>query len=108
MTNRRAASALANFYDSRNRDGATTETSALTGSDRAALRRVLNHVPGGYPTWTPPGPGFTVRETLALFAEVVDDLDMWTQEHTRVQAELTTLRRDVDAARRIFGHTLSP
>jgi hypothetical protein len=108
MTNRRAQSALADFYGGRERDKASTETALLTGPDRAALRRVLNHVPGGYPMSTPPGPGFSVRETLEVFADTVDTLAMWMSDHERVQRELTALQRDVDAARRIFGGTLTP
>jgi hypothetical protein len=108
MTNRRAASALADFYDGRERDKLSHETTTLTGPDRAALRRILYHVPGGYPVSTPPGPGFTARETLAVFADIVDTLAMWMQDHERVQQELSELRRDVDAARRIFGNTLTP
>jgi hypothetical protein len=63
---------------------------------------------GGFPTTTATGPDFTVRQTLELFADVVDTLAMEMREHERVQQDLTALQRDVDAARRIFGNTLTP
>ncbi len=89
-----------------NRIPVGAETTTLSAHERGAYRVALAHIPGvsGFRILAPDITGKDVIEALASVSDILGDA---LREKSRIEDELRALRSDVDAARRIFGNTLT-
>lgn len=91
-------------------DAARPQQTTLSSAERAVYRVALRHIPGV--SADPMGidvTGLEVIESLAAVSDILGDaLGDALREKSRIEDELRALRSDVDAARRIFGGTLTP
>jgi hypothetical protein len=89
-------------FDSEHTYGTTT----LMGNDRTSLRGVLQRIGGvSFPRLQD---RVSVSDVIEMLAQLADIHTATLRDHERTKEELAALRRDVDAARRIFGNTLTP